>query len=457
MLNQSTLLIIPDSTNLFQKRVHLWLLAHKTICRYRFAKVECRIQENEWIKGNEIIIDENGMYAIEAQTELGEMIRAKFSVCFLNSKPEFEGGTGSADSPFLVKTAAQLNAIRCDLGASYRLISDVDLSGPEWGIGWYPIGDFELSLDKMGVIIDHKAGFWGCLDGAGYEIKNLTAVYPNKEHIGLMGYLEGTVKNLHLLDANLSGKQYVGGIAGTFCGCIEGVSVSGKLSGDDLIGGIVGEVIENMSDNALVTISKCAFKGCISGKVSDNIKTNAIGGIAAGCSGSQIQISDCTVNAKLQFSGGIFGISGCTPTTIANCLARGKIMTACSSDTSIVYGIGSAYRWTGKEIPEWGVSGCVSAWDEIAFTDGDIADLEYIFDHIGIPPMEVESVSSIPNILLDAKNIKISTMQTPVCYHGAYSFEREKNIISENDLEKMGWDFTSTWKMGDDGWPELQF
>lgn len=113
MLNQSTLLIIPDSTNLFQKRVHLWLLAHKTICRYRFAKVECRIQENEWIKGNEIIIDENGMYAIEAQTELGEMIRAKFSVCFLNSKPEFEGGTGSADSPFLVKTAAQLNAIRC--------------------------------------------------------------------------------------------------------------------------------------------------------------------------------------------------------------------------------------------------------------------------------------------------------------------------------------------------------
>lgn len=71
--------------------------------------------------------------------------------------------------------------------------------------------------------------------------------------------------------------------------------------------------------------------------------------------------------------------------------------------------------------------------------------------------MEVESVSSIPNILLDAKNIKISTMQTPVCYHGAYSFEREKNIISENDLEKMGWDFTSTWKMGDDGWPELQF
>ena len=456
MLNQSTLLIIPNSTDLSQKRVHLYLHSYETICRYCLTKSGHGIQKVEWATGNELDIDENGTYVIEAQTETGKIVRANFSICFLNSKPEFEGGTGSAESPFLIKTATQLNAMRRDLSASYRLISDIDLSGPEWGLGWYPIGDFRLSSDKWGIMVDHEAGFGGCLDGGGHKIKNLIAAYPNKDHVGLIGYLEGTIRNLHLHNATLSGNRYVGGIAGTSCGCIEGSSVSGQLSGCDFIGGIVGEIVD-MSGTVSVTISKCEFEGCISGEVSDNIGTNSIGGIVASCGGSHIKISNCAVNAILQFSGGIFGICGGTPATITNCIARGKITTACSTSTSIVYGIGAAYRWTEKEAPEWGVSGCVSAWEEIIFSDGDIADLEYIFDHIGIPPMGAEIVSPIPNIFLNASNIRILTSRSLTRYYGHYPHECEKNALNEDVLLGMGWDFTSVWKMGDDGCPTLRF
>ena len=50
---------------------------------------------------------------------------------------EFEGGNGTAENPFLIKTAEQLNSIRFGLDFHYKLISDIDLS--KWG-NWIPIG-----------------------------------------------------------------------------------------------------------------------------------------------------------------------------------------------------------------------------------------------------------------------------------------------------------------------------
>lgn len=48
---------------------------------------------------------------------------------------EFEGGNGSAESPFLVSNVQQLNAVHYDMNAFYKQINDIELSMPFTAIG----------------------------------------------------------------------------------------------------------------------------------------------------------------------------------------------------------------------------------------------------------------------------------------------------------------------------------
>ena len=50
----------------------------------------------------------------------------------------FSGGSGTEADPWVITTAAQLNAVRNHLGGHYRLSADIDLSG----MNWTPIGTF---------------------------------------------------------------------------------------------------------------------------------------------------------------------------------------------------------------------------------------------------------------------------------------------------------------------------
>ncbi len=56
----------------------------------------------------------------------------------------FAGGSGTAEDPWQVATAEQLDRIRDDLTAHYILIDDIDLSGYE---NWIPIGAFHSKSD----------------------------------------------------------------------------------------------------------------------------------------------------------------------------------------------------------------------------------------------------------------------------------------------------------------------
>ena len=56
----------------------------------------------------------------------------------------FAGGSGSAEDPWKIATAEQLDCIRDDLTAHYTLIDDIDLSGYE---NWMPIGTFQPRSD----------------------------------------------------------------------------------------------------------------------------------------------------------------------------------------------------------------------------------------------------------------------------------------------------------------------
>ena len=240
---------------------------------------------------------------------LADVVMAK-----LNAEPEFAGGTGTEADPYLISTPAQLNNLRKDLTAHYKLTNDIDLA--DWG-NWDPIGTNESNPFK------------GIFDGNGYSIKNMSAkgnAYGSSA--GLFGYLDSaTIKNTGIVDSTVGGAQYVGGIAGfvansSISNCYAARGINGSHVGGyagAYVGGIVGVLREN-SD-----ISSCYNTGGVSA-------TASAGGIA-GVTNSTSSINNCynTGEIDVERSGSATssfwagGIVGNNYSKISNCYNAGTI------------------------------------------------------------------------------------------------------------------------------------
>ena len=144
----------------------------------------------------------------------------------------FANGTGTAEDPYLVETAADLNGVRDYLSAHFKQVADIDLSGYA---NWVPIGTY---------VSGQQAEFRGTYDGNGHTISNLTINRTSKLYIGLFGCLSGgEVKNLGVTNASVSGRDRVGGLVGyatssTITNCYSTGNVSGTNNyAGDLGGG----------------------------------------------------------------------------------------------------------------------------------------------------------------------------------------------------------------------------
>ena len=110
------------------------------------------------------------------------------------------GGEGTEQNPYRITTAEELKNINSNLSAYYRIENDIDMSG----IDFEPIGN------------ESDGAFTGTLDGNGFTIKNLNLEKEGNKYVGLIGCLEGTVKNIKLENVVVNGKsaRYVGAVAG---------------------------------------------------------------------------------------------------------------------------------------------------------------------------------------------------------------------------------------------------
>ncbi len=119
----------------------------------------------------------------------------------------FAGGLGTAEDPWLIKTAEHLANINHYLGADYQdnhylQIADIDLGVSPYneGQGWIPIGN-------------SSNPFTGSLDGDGYTIANLTIDNYAGTELGLFGRTsEATISNLGVTDVNIIGHSNTGGL-----------------------------------------------------------------------------------------------------------------------------------------------------------------------------------------------------------------------------------------------------
>ena len=169
----------------------------------------------------------------------------------------FAGGNGTVENPYLIEDAFDLDAVRNDLTAHYKLVKDIDLNVSPFnkGVGWKPIGVTHYNTPVLGV--GHS--FLGTFDGNGKTIKNL---YHNSLNsgIGIFASITGNavVKSVKVENVNIThgsssntDRNYRAGIVGFAGGnsvIRECVVLSGIIEGRWQISGIAGA----STDNAII-------------------------------------------------------------------------------------------------------------------------------------------------------------------------------------------------------------
>jgi len=195
-----------------------------------------------------------------------------------------DGGEGAGRGVILIHDVHELQNMSLDLNGNYALANDIDASdtgGWAKGLGFGPIGPH----------------FYGELDGRGFTIRGLHIWRPGEDRVGLFRQLmpgAGSVRNLTLAAVNVTGNQWVGGLAGNNSGNIAGCRVTGCVSGVDYVGGVAGA-------SSLGSVAGCSFAGNVS----------ATGLIVGGIVGSNMgAVQDCWSSGKIRGNDTVGGLAG---------------------------------------------------------------------------------------------------------------------------------------------------
>ncbi len=215
-------------------------------------------------------------------------------------------GEGIESSPYNITNCTQLQEVNDNLAAYYQLINNINCSDTiNWnaGVGFIPLGD-------------GLTPFSGNFQGNNYNISGLYINNNTRDYAGLFGDVFGEVKNVRLIQADITAGNYVGGIAGLYEGPsnLSNVHTSGQITGDGDVGGLVGDIYQDIS---ILNSSSSA----------DIISTNDYTGGLVGYAPSGVIIENSfftgSVFSTRSYTGGIAGIfSG---PIISNCYSSGNV------------------------------------------------------------------------------------------------------------------------------------
>ena len=216
----------------------------------------------------------------------------------------------------------------------YILTQNIDANVTEtWngGLGFQPIGRYISRCRANGSDQNYRAQipFTGSFDGNGHTISNLYINRPRHDYVGLFGAAENAqICRLGLVNANITGWGYVGGIAGF-------ATLPTWRQYEDLI------------KDTFVTGSVAAGHGIVGGLVGVQVR------------GSIIKTySTATVSGPVKMAGGLIARSRNSVSVVANSYATGDVSggsfvgglvaDACSNiSNSYSTGIVDGGEWTG--------------------------------------------------------------------------------------------------------------
>ncbi|MDD5064807.1 MAG: GLUG motif-containing protein [Phycisphaerae bacterium] len=273
------------------------------------------------------------------------------SICF-----GYSGGSGTEEDPYQIATAEDMNQIGLnyqDWDKHFKLTADINLSA-------YTGTQFS----RIGT--DDKHAFSGVFDGNRHTISNFTYTAESGDYIGIFGNVSNTgkIENVSLVDVNITGHNYVGGLVGINNGSISNCYSTGTVSGGSnswIVGGLVGY---NQG-----TIANCHSTGT----VSDSSYSDMLGGLVGYNKGT---IDNC--NAKGDVSGGynsvcLGGLVGWNEGGIRNCNSTATV----TSDGDYSYYLGGLVGYTyGGGIRECSSTGNVTGGDYSYYLGGLIGGNE---------------------------------------------------------------------------------
>lgn len=275
----------------------------------------------------------------------------------------FAGGAGTAEDPWLIETAEQLNAVRNDLDASYALTADIDLSGYE---NWDPIGYFDVSAAENGD--PYATGFAGTFDGRGHTVSNIVISNAEGVGVGLFGLTtsESVVSDLTVENVNSTGYMAAGGIIGYHCGTADKLTLKGEnsVSAYNCAGGVAGGSEYGTFDNCMVEAVQINILGdndFSSGRIIQ-VDMAQCGGLIVG-GGFGGHVANCTATGEISAMGiepiGLGGIGGCLEYMdyVENCAANVTI-----SAPNSAHAVGGICGYSGTvdvQNPTY-ISGCTA-------------------------------------------------------------------------------------------------
>lgn len=232
----------------------------------------------------------------------------------------FDGGDGTAESPYLIKTAEQLAKVAKDVydgdtdyaDTYFKITADIDLDGHDW----YPIGCNYSTGEEL---VNNY--FRGKFDGCGHKITNLTVPQMDEyRSSGLFGSTEEgfELRNLTIESGDITGEMVVGAFVGSNNGIVENCVNKAKVSCFFYyVGGIVG------SNYRQGTVKHCTNYGYI---LAGNESANGMS--AGGVVGSNYNmVEECAnygnVETMTTGAGGIVELM--EGGTVRNCFNRGAI------------------------------------------------------------------------------------------------------------------------------------
>ncbi len=281
-----------------------------------------------------------------------------------------EGAYSSSTTSYTIETADQFaylsNLVNDDgytmSGMTFTLANDIDLSAHEWvAIGYYP-SDYSSSFS-----------FQGTFDGGGYKVSGLYINQLSSDYQGLFGSIYGaTIKDVSV-SGTVSGDENVGGVVGqAYYSSVTNCYNSGSVSGSTYrLGGVVGT-------SHSTSVTNCYNSGSVSG-------SSYVGGVVGLFSSSYSSYSSVTncdnsgsVSGRSYDVGGVVGYSGTSSgsvysTYVTNCYNSGSVsgnqsvggvvgysqlhnhVTGCIYDSSVYTGNAVGTNYYGTTTDTYGI------------------------------------------------------------------------------------------------------
>ena len=278
----------------------------------------------------------------------------------------------------LIRTAEELNDIRQNLSAHYRLAADISLNAYA---NWEPIGT-------------QAAPFTGKLDGMGYKIADLSIHKEAASNVGLLGYAKGAqLSNISLENVDVTGQAWAGGLAGNAedseiinCSAMGQVAAAEEYAGG-LVGVMLGGKISNSHSAGRVTVASGSAGGLVGFMKSSQIThshsaaapsaTEDAGGLVGNAHDGNTITNSYSTGEVTTMDGSAGGIAGSlsNKSSVTNSYSTGEVKATEGGDAGGIVGrlsgstLSNSYS-TGKvSAPQGdagGIAGSVSSYGKEA-------------------------------------------------------------------------------------------